>query len=81
MTDVAKIAAGLTEVQREGLIRAPCRSWWGDIPACMPQLNNTALALLRRGLCKPSGQRAWPLTPLGQLVREYLMKEKADGGR
>lgn len=70
--EVAKVAASLTKAQREGLLRKPCRSWWGDDPACMPHREATAFALKRKGLCVGSGADPWPLTPLGLAVRQHL---------
>jgi hypothetical protein len=82
MTDEAqRIAKGLTEAQREGLMRKPCPSWWGSVPACMPFRKGTADALANRGLClrfNPT-MRFWgnarTLTPLGLAVREILIRE------
>lgn len=80
-TEAAKIAAGLTEAMREGLLRRPCRSWWGDSPACMPHRVTTGDALAKRGLCLSRIRRfgrARPLTPLGQRVRAYLTSQEQD---
>ena len=68
------IAAGLSEAQRDGLLRRPCPSWWSYGPACLPHSERTGFALKRRGLCVATATEAWPLTPLGLAVREVLMR-------
>lgn len=75
-----ELAKGLTLTMREGLLNKPCRSWWGDVPACMPRHKSTAEALCQRGLCIQStrSSSAFPLTPLGLQV-QALLKDKADG--
>lgn len=77
MSEAQRIAAKLTEAQMEGLLSRPCRSWWGDAPACMPFRKGTADALASRGLClrfNPTMRwgNARPLTPLGLEVRKIL---------
>lgn len=80
MTDIDRIVAGLTKAQREALMRSPCRSWWGDMPAIMPpRMPSTAEALRQKGLVIDTlHRRAFPLTPLGLAVRAAL-EEKNDG--
>ncbi len=77
MTEVERIVKGLTKAQREGLLRSPCRSWWGDVPACMPQVIASGFALARKGVCESSSDRVFPITPLGLAVRSHL-KEQSD---
>lgn len=74
MTDAAAIARGLSAAMRAGLLRKPCRSWWGDVPACMPIRHGTAPAIERRGLGKrsPDCGAVVVLNDLGLAVRAEL---------
>jgi len=66
------VAKSLSEAQKEALLRQPCRSWWGDLPACMPHRKRTGVALTSLGLCMPYSSSTWPLTPLGVEVRAII---------
>ena len=75
MFNTDKIMAQLSAAQIEGLLRKPCRSWWGDTPACMPHRKATGEALRKLGICStpPVGhERVFPLTPIGFAVRAAL---------
>lgn len=76
--DVEKVARGLSGAMVAGLLRKPCRSWWGDTPACLPFSIATADALARRGLCEDGDRIVRPLTTFGEAVRTFL-QEKDDG--
>jgi len=79
MADARQIAKKLSPSMREGLLRQPCRSWWGDTPAAMPHSRQTGLALMTRGLAQMhrlEQSRVFPLTPLGESARAILLEEQ-----
>lgn len=76
--DAAEVARRLTRAQREGLERAPCPSWWGPRPGCMPHARQTTFALYRKGIVERVllSSNAAALTPFGLEGRALLLKEK-----
>lgn len=78
--EIDAIIEGLSEAQRIGLCRQPCRSWWGDRPAAMPFHVNTGRALVRQNLAVATydRDRIFPLTDTGLAVRTRL-QEMNDG--
>lgn len=74
--DIAAIAEGLTEAQREGLLRKPCPSWWGESQGCFPCNRATTRALYRKGLIfevMPHTSAA-QLSLLGLAVRDHILR-------
>lgn len=80
MTDIAKIAAGLTKPQLRIVLAAFKPEW----PAYVRETREHPVknALARKGICEfyhvIAGRGDWRLTPLGLAVRDYL-REQNDG--
>jgi hypothetical protein len=73
------IADGLSEAQKRALGRRPISQCVGAENCCLPQHENTALALWRRGLLIEPYSTVCTLTPLGLAVRAELEERKAHG--
>lgn len=85
MTDIAKIAAGLTKAQRDALVYAPNDiEWMGR--GNLGRFKLSFAAMDREDLGKPqlvevhcdiTGVYDARLTPLGLAVREYLERQNS----
>jgi len=71
MTDIAKIAAGLSEAQREAVLSA--EHLLGGAMQVWHAHTSTIKSIHKKGLCsKPDWRNLATETPLGQQVRDYL---------
>jgi hypothetical protein len=77
MTDIAKIAAGLTKAQREAVLSA--EHLLGGAMQVWHAHTSTIKSIHKKGLCsKPDWRNLATETPLGQQVRDYLKENNHD---
>lgn len=72
MTDLARIAEGLSDAQRRIVLNAPSGGNW--FPTCWEGWRGLFRSLYRLGLVYPREPGTQVLSPLGEQVRRYLME-------